>query len=118
MFKKKQVNTNVIIFSRWSRKGYALFACLKKVVHIARLSFDMGESSVSKKSTIIRICTLLGIDDSENNDIDIKELQLLSVIMPITSINKDIYSQIIISSNTESPYFAQCKVWTFFLIPF
>jgi len=30
-----------MIFSKWSRKNYAVFSGLKKVIHIARLSVDI-----------------------------------------------------------------------------
>ena len=41
-----------IVFSKWSRKNYAIFASLHKVIKIARLSVDVCMSSLSKNKSI------------------------------------------------------------------
>ncbi len=112
-----QEHTDVIVFSQWSRKSYAVFASLNKVVHIARLSIDICQSSLLNIPAVIRLLSLLGVSDIEDDDIDTNEQidNLLSLaVMPIISSNKDIYSQNkLINYNSGSPYFALCKVWAF-----
>jgi len=111
MYQTKQVQTDIIIFSQWSRKSYAVFASLKKTVRIACLSIDICQSALLKVPAVICLLTLLGISDIENDETDISEqlddLLLSLVVIPTLSHNKDIYSQNkLINYNTENPYFA------------
>ncbi len=118
MFQNKQIHTDVIVFSQWSRKNYAVFASLKKVIRIARLSIDICQSSLLKTPTVIHLLSLLGLSNIENDDTNtyeqIDNLLLSFAVMPTISNSKDIYSQNkLINYNTGNPYFAKCKVWVF-----
>ena len=55
---QKYISFDRVVFSRWTRNSYALFTVLKKVVNIVRLSFDLCESSHSKKQSAIRLFNL------------------------------------------------------------
>lgn len=46
MNSKNKISKVVIIFSKWSRKNYAIFSSLKKVVNIARLTVDICNISI------------------------------------------------------------------------
>lgn len=97
MHQIKLAHKKVIIFSQWSRKNYAVFASLKKIICIARLSIDLCSSSLFKVPASIRLLSFLDISDSEIDDISIgnqlDKLLLTVAILPIVSNNNDIYSQ-------------------------
>lgn len=110
MLQNKQINKNVVVFSQWRRKSYAIFASLKKVVNIAHLSIDISNSSLLKNPAVIRLLNLFNIEVNENNDCDISELldnsPLLLSALPIISTNNDIYGkQKLISINSSNPIF-------------
>lgn len=58
-----QKTNNTVIFSKWTRKNYAVFASLKKVVNIVRLSLHTCFSLLSKNEYILRL-----INEGENVD--------------------------------------------------
>ncbi len=93
MLQNKKKNTDVIVFSRWSRKSYAIFASLKKVVCIARLSIDICKSSLLKNSAVICLLNLIMADEKakENDGFDeyVDELLLLSIFLPSVVTEKD-----------------------------
>lgn len=97
MYQKKQKYTDIVIFSQWSRKSYAVFASLKKVVRIACLSIDICQSSLMKVPAIVRLFLILGESDIENEDAyindEIDNLLLTQVVIPVISTSSDIYSQ-------------------------
>jgi hypothetical protein len=43
-----KITKNNIVFSKWTRKSYAVFASLSKLVNIARLSIDIFKSFIYK----------------------------------------------------------------------
>ncbi len=51
---KNERNSSItyLIFSQWSRKNYAIFASLRKVVKISSLSVDICNSSLRKNISI------------------------------------------------------------------
>ncbi len=63
----KNPNT-ILVFSRWTRKSYAIFASLHKAINIARLSVSICKYSFSKNQILLRLTSRgLGIDTTENN---------------------------------------------------
>ena len=55
-----QISAKSLVFLRWSRKGYAIFSSLKRVVKIARLSVDTCMASLRKTKSLGSFSTLLG----------------------------------------------------------
>ncbi|OFX27422.1 MAG: hypothetical protein A2033_03165 [Bacteroidetes bacterium GWA2_31_9] len=45
----------IVYFSRWSRKKYAILASFGKVVHIAKLSVNIADRSLSKLAKSIKV---------------------------------------------------------------
>lgn len=119
MQRADHTNKKRIIFSRWSRKNYAIFASLNRVVNIARLSVDICVTSLLKTNTLISSLRGEGIDsDYREGDHTFEELQedqLFSQLLPVVVINPDITpkQEIIHLTIPESPYFASCKIWAF-----
>lgn len=48
-----QIATRSLVFSKWSRKAYAVFISLKRVVNIAQLSVDICTVSLLKIKSLI-----------------------------------------------------------------
>ena len=69
---------NQVVFSQWSRKSYAIFASLHRVVKIARLSIDVCNSALLKTISGIQFFMdyLMDIEnqDVESDDLDAVEL--------------------------------------------
>ena len=59
-----QKTNNTVLFSKWTRKNYAVFASLKKVVNIVRLSLHTCFSLLSKNEFILRL-----INEGENVEV-------------------------------------------------
>jgi hypothetical protein len=114
MLKYKQVFSDVVVFSQWSRKSYAVFASLKKVVSIGHLSIDICKSSLLKSATLIRLLNTFSADNSDTDEYDINELlenaSLLLAELPLISAKNDIYIQEkIISNNLRKPIFCSMQ---------
>ncbi len=63
MKKKPGISKKNLVFSQWSRKNYAVFASLGKVVTIAHVSVDICNCSLKKNfanSEIIRLANNFG----------------------------------------------------------
>lgn len=115
--KCKQKNREVVVFSGWSRKAYAIFASLKKVVRIASLSIDVCIMSLLKNPSVVQ---LMDIFNAENDDTEELEAELegdLSqlAILPVVANNDTFSSLENIKIQPESPYFVSCKIWAFVL---
>lgn len=52
--KRRYRNSPSLLFTRWTRKSYAIFASLGRVVHIGRLSTDLCDSSLRKSGCSLR----------------------------------------------------------------
>ncbi len=90
MNSQKTVNPSGLIFSRWSRKGYAVFASLGKVVKIGRIAVDICRVAILKTSALkegsARLLTNIVRDSKDDEDIDFTELisQLLMLqLLPV-----------------------------------
>lgn len=81
---KQNRNANVVVFSQWSRKAYAVFASLKKVIRIAGLSVDICQSSLLKSSAYLRILAYEEKNDfQEDSEIPDDQTQLLLGMWPV-----------------------------------
>jgi hypothetical protein len=68
MNKIQNTKSSGIVFSKWSRKGYAIFSSLSKVVKIARVSVDISISSFGKNHII------LSLFNRDENNTSLKDL--------------------------------------------
>lgn len=53
MQNKTSIKANKLVFSKWSRKSYAVFASLGRVVKIAQLKVDICNQAIKKNINII-----------------------------------------------------------------
>ena len=74
MKKNKQIQNNVVIFSQWSRKSYAVFATLKRVISIAHLSIDLCHSALLKGIFAVLFVKLSSFDDDEVIELELNEI--------------------------------------------
>lgn len=113
MLQNKKTNTDVIVFSRWSRKSYAIFASLKKVVCIARLSIDICISSLLKNPTAIYLLNLISAEENERdkNESDeyVGDLMFLSTLMPLIANDNENYQEKYISNNFGKSMFCNTQ---------
>ena len=58
MRKKNSITTSTYVFSKWSRKGYAIFASLKKIINIGRLTVDLCCIAQLKNENLISRLTV------------------------------------------------------------
>ena len=113
----------VILFSRWSRKSYAVFASLHKVVNIMRLTVDICMSSFAKNKTIISelfiaknyegdgSCNIF--DDLLDEEVLLLEFYQLSFATNYSENN--ISNYINPFTNLPKSIFYQSRIWTLFL---
>lgn len=119
MFKTERINSNPVVFSKWSRKAYAVFSSLKRVVNIGQLSVDISTRSMIKLESLIRFIDLLipGIHEEEDpfSDEWLDDQSFLQ-LMPINILASDIEAHNdILSKNFEGPYTESNSVWAFSL---
>lgn len=50
-----EYQNEIMVFSKWTRKSYAIFSTLHRVVNIGRLSVDMCVTALCKKLLLHRI---------------------------------------------------------------
>lgn len=50
---RNTISQNVLHFSKFSKKGYAIFCSLGNTVHISRLSVDICDKAILKDSDVI-----------------------------------------------------------------
>lgn len=96
MYKQNIDRSNNIRFSRWCRKGYAIFCSIKRCVTIAVLPEKIADCSVAKsKKNILKVdlsssLTLCGrsVDEclDENEDIDLAGVQRLIEVQSLASV--------------------------------
>lgn len=63
-----KISNNAVVFSKWTRKSYAIFASLNRVINIARLSIDICVASFGKIQAMLRLLNQgIGIDANESD---------------------------------------------------
>lgn len=124
--KRKFAHKKVLIFSRWSRKNYATFASLGKVVNIARVSVSVCNQALRKTSVLTGLFNTITIA-IKNTIGDFEKLrQSLGIPDLLTLFNllflKNIVSTSSLKSNesvlslhiaAENPCFISNKAWIF-----
>lgn len=94
MRSSRHISNKVLTFSQWSRKNYAIFASLGKVVKIAHLSVDLCVSSILKSqpgigSALLRFFLAPEKEDEEDSAIVQEMLQM--ELLPLAIFNSDNY---------------------------
>ncbi len=110
----RHISENALTFSRWTRKNYAVFVSLKKVIKIARLSVDICLAASHKNLSLIRILAYVlytcKTDEAfENDEFSVQELllELTSVQVLVTQQGVDQKKKYFWTYNT-SPLSASC----------
>ncbi|MBN1113512.1 MAG: hypothetical protein JXA53_11435 [Bacteroidales bacterium] len=101
-------NNQIFIFTRWSRKSYALFTVIGKVVHIGHLIVGMIKEV--EKQLLNLFSFSFDSTKKDENDFDIEQSeqqQLLSTLLPI--VNADIYLAVGFTLNIYT--FSGCLLW-------
>lgn len=68
MIRKSVIFSHTVYFSRWNRKGYAIFASLGKTVKIAALSIAICEKALEKSSKKGIVVTATKTSDANDDD--------------------------------------------------
>ena len=63
-----QKSNNAVVFSQWTRKTYAIFASLKKIVNIVRLSIDTCFALLFKNKFILSMLNFNTKADSSESE--------------------------------------------------
>ena len=117
MKNRRNLTIKSLVFSKWTRKGYAAFASLGKLVTIAHRSFAICKSFLSNKNNILP--SLTNAPESTENQNDNNDtvftawLETMLMELGIVSLDEAYYStnqNIIIG---RSPYFTNRRIWTF-----
>ena len=78
-----KILNNAVVFSKWTRKSYAVFVSLHRVINIARLSIDICIASFGKIQAMLRLLNQgIGIDANENDSPE-REEELSEWIMKL-----------------------------------
>ncbi len=77
-------NQASVVFSRWTRKAYAIFSSLKREVQIGHLALCISESLVSKAKTVISvIAQTLTLDADLLLESAIAEQEFALAVLPV-----------------------------------
>lgn len=98
MLINRAIKKDVIVFSRWSRKNYAIFASLKRVVNIGCLTIDLCKTALLKSPSALLLIKLTGFEEDEISDIKdnetVENLAFFATALPAFCSINDIYHQI------------------------
>ena len=87
---------DIVVFSQWSRKSYAAFASLNKIVSIAYLSMDLYLNTLLKKVALSQFLSIMDIDNYKRIYCNIiktlNNSSLLLVSLAVKSEDNDIYN--------------------------
>ena len=121
---------NVIVFSQWSRKSYAVFASLGKVIKIARVSGDISDKALIKNTSFTHslndiVCLKKEIKDlweelRQAEGIPDALMAQLALLMNystmVTSVHAEAEPVVRIRLKNQSPCFMINRTWTFLLV--
>lgn len=116
MLKRVKANySDILVFSKWSRKSYAIFVSLRKIVVISQLSIDVCKSFLLKN---VELLNFLGFNEEENDEsleFDINEIEeRLSLILLSTANPKNYKKNIISKIYKYCPHIEFLNVRAFF----
>lgn len=108
---RNKISGSYLVFSKWTRKRYAAFASLGKLIKIARLSVDTFKSLLSENKPIqLLLDTENNKDEVFNEALDdniasLEEMKhQLFLVLQHSKLNKA-YFPVIKFINWQSPYF-------------
>jgi hypothetical protein len=119
---QNQKPNNTVVFSKWTRKNYAVFASLKKVINILHLSIHTCFSLLVKNKFILRLLNQTKNFEISNTNCNKEQIPfsqriiILLLEMGIISIEEALYLTQEKDLFTESPCFALSKMWAFLLV--
>jgi len=82
-----------MVFSKWTRKSYAVFASLYKVTRIAQVSVDICLASLRKNASVLSwLCRDCGLafDDEADKDEDVAPEWLLLEMLGLGVVELDV----------------------------
>ncbi len=90
MHKRRFIAKSARWFSQWSRKAYAIFLSISKVVHIGKLSVDISKQAVLKSngSSVLSLASVFGVtltDDLVENPLGSNLEALLTALFAFIS---------------------------------
>ena len=119
MHTNQKIPNRVLTFSQWSRKNYAIFVSLKKVIKIARLSVDLCVTALLKgKSSNSQFNFKLEFDKPDEEFVS-DELTLQDIFLSIMPVKANISVENIpnnedtLSTYNKSPLSASSWQWAF-----
>ena len=80
MKQNRTIRNQQIVFSRWSRKSYAIFCSLGKTVKIARLSIDICRMAMMKSAVLKELQQLFASPKNHQDDATEQEPQPLTLL--------------------------------------
>ncbi len=86
------IDQATVVFSRWTRNAYAVFASLKTEVLIGHLALCISEGLVSKSKAVLSLSAqVLQLDtlSSDLLDAEISEQEIAFAVMPVESVVAD-----------------------------
>ena len=127
MLKKFKISGPYIVFSKWSRKNYAIFSSLKKMIKIGRLSIEICDKALLKPGTINNLIFFKGAEEISNTETDkqnsdlseqfriLAQLLLKGIVIPnIQNINAgNTKTGKILQLYNQSPFYVPCIERTF-----
>lgn len=95
MKNKRIVKSKGIVFSCWSRKNYAIFASLKRIVKIAFLSVDICIKALAKNALMLSFRDLVFVSDITEYFIEeqTSELEILKINIVLESCKSEYSAQ-------------------------
>ncbi|MBX2844275.1 MAG: hypothetical protein KTR26_21085, partial [Flammeovirgaceae bacterium] len=119
MKSKNLISPACVVFSRWTRKSYAVFASLNKVINISRLAVEICVTSFCKIPSVLRFTNQETQKEGDFTALDLDEessafslwLIELFVSAGLIKIDFSFSGNVINIIFIQSPYFAVCNIW-------
>lgn len=88
MNQQKYITTNIFVFSKWSRKEYAIFASLGKLIKIGVLKADICQKALLKGIVELgKIAEFKEDVDEDENALDITDHDSLQFILSVLGLS-------------------------------
>lgn len=88
MNQQKYISTNIFVFSKWSRKAYAIFASLGKLIKIGVLKADICQKALLKGIVELgKIAEFKEDVDEDENALDITDHDSLQFILSVLGLS-------------------------------
>ena len=101
MNQQKSISPCIFVFSKWSRKKYAIFASLGKLIKIGVLKAEICQKALLKGLVdLAYFANIKGDFDEDENDLNIKDHDSLQCIL--SSLGLPVFPAFNLTSNTIS----------------